>query len=249
MVEKAEQTQKVKLGFLHRKGIQAAMLLAVLFAGVPAVQSESLASKNKKGNRLYSEGKFEEAEKVYLDAQVKNPGKPEIIYNLGNSLIKQKKHEEGIRTLRQAIDKGDKALQEKSWYNIGNGFFSMGNYKDSAGAYIQALKLNPGDTEAKHNLELALLRMKSSQQSADSRQQSKEKEKQKDQQTENNQKQQANNEQEKKEEKQKQAQMKEGTLTKEQALQLLDAVQNQEQKEKRRLLERQAKEITNGKDW
>jgi hypothetical protein len=36
----------------------------------------------------------------------------------------------------------------------------MGRFKESAEAYIQALKLKPTDGDAKHNLELALKKLK-----------------------------------------------------------------------------------------
>ena len=97
---------------------------------------------------------------------MKNPGKPEVLYNLGNSLIKQKKYDQGIQSLRQSANKGDKAIRENSWYNTGNALFETGRFKDSAEAFVQALKLDPSDNDAKHNLELALLKLKEQQQSA-----------------------------------------------------------------------------------
>ncbi len=101
-----------------------------------------------------------------MDAQVKNPGKPEVLYNLGNSLIKQKKYSQGVQSLRQSANKGDKAIRENSWYNTGNALFEAGHFKDSAEAFVQSLKLDPSDKDAKHNLELALLKLKEQQQSA-----------------------------------------------------------------------------------
>jgi Ca-activated chloride channel homolog len=229
-----------------------AAILSVLILIFPQIcRPESLASKNNKGNRLFNQGKYEDAEKAYLAAQADSPGKPEVLYNLGNSLIKQKKYREGVQSLGQSISKGDNGIKEKGWYNTGNALFLSGNYRDSADAYIQALKLDPADTDAKHNLELALTKLKQQEQqkqqnSKDSRenkssgsQKSQPQQQSKDE--KNSGKENPGNEQA--------VPPREGSLTKEQALQLLDAVKNQEMKEQRKLLEGRAKEKANGRDW
>jgi Ca-activated chloride channel homolog len=242
-----------------------AVLLAAGFilANASLSGAESLASKNKEGNRLYAQGKYEEAERAYLDAEVNSPGKPEILYNLGNSLIRQKKFNQGTQALHQSISKGDKGIKENSWYNTGNALFSMGNYKDSAQAFIQALRLDPADKDAKHNLELALLKLKQQEQKQSGTSQK--------QQSDGNpapeqpsagkegQKPPSKQDQERagKENKQNesmkprpgQANPRAGSINKEKAAQILDAVQNQELEQQRELLERHAKQRTNEKDW
>ena len=234
------------------------LLLAVIL--VPRFcLPESLASKNKKGNRLFEQGRYEDAEKAYLSAQVDDPGKPEILYNLGNSLIRQKKYQQGVQTLQQSIHGGDKEIKERSWYNKGNALFSEGNYRESADAFIQALKLNPSDRDAKHNLELALLELKQQEQ-----QKKEDNQKQKEQKgsgQDKRQRQPRQPDQDKggqgsRKEQQDQAKdqanepaQREGSMTREQALQLLNAVQNQELEQQRKLLERRSKEKPNARDW
>ena len=133
--------------------------LAIMTA-TPTVQAESIASKNKEGNRLFELGKYQDAEKAYLDAQAQSPGRPELIYNMGNSLVRQKKYEQALQSLRQAARKGDQKVRQGSSYNIGNALFEMGNFKDAVQAYVDALRVNPADLDAKHNLELALKNLK-----------------------------------------------------------------------------------------
>jgi Ca-activated chloride channel homolog len=226
--------------------------------------AESLASKNKEGNRLFAQGKYEDAEKAYLDAQVKNPGKPEVLYNLGNSLIKQNKYSQGIQSLLQSEDKGDKAIKENSWYNTGNALFSMGKYKESAEAFIQALKINSADSDAKHNLELALMKLKQQQQKqSDSNQrQQNSKNSNKDlsapgkgdrqqQPMPKNQNESGGRKDQNNQAKQPTAPevQRQGSISKEQAAQMLDAVRNQELEQQRKLLESRASQRANGKDW
>jgi len=237
----------------------AALLLLALILVPQFCLSESVASKNKRGNRLFEQGRYEDAEKAYLSAQVDGPGKPEILYNLGNSFVKQKKYREGIQALGQSIGSGNREIKERGWYNKGNALFTEGYYRDSANAFVQALKLNPSDRDAKHNLELALLELKQQEQ-----QKKEDNQKQKEQKGSGQDKKQRQPRQPDQDEggqgsrKEQQDQAKdqanepaqrEGSMTREQALQLLNAVQNQELEQQRKLLERRSKEKPNARDW
>jgi len=237
-------------------GLRLLILSVSLLSALADSRAESPASKNKEGNRLFVEGRYEDAEKAYLQARGADPGKPEILYNLGNSLIKQKKYDPGILSLRQSMDKGDKRIRENSWYNTGNALFLAGRPKDSVDAYIQALQLDPSDRDAKHNLELALLKLKqteSSKPDPDSKQKDyKKPEKQRseeepDQAGSGNSK--TRREQGKQEGTQGAGRGNAGAISREQALRILDALQGRELEEQRRLLERRAKQPTNQRDW
>lgn len=252
-------TRKRRLAARRMLPIYATLMsLAVL----PDAYSESLAAKNREGNRLFAEGKYEDAEKAYLDAQVKSPGKPEVLYNLGNALIKQKKTDQGIQALRQAQGKGDKGIQERSWYNSGNALFSMDKFQDAAEAYIQALRIDPADKDAKHNLEMALLKQQQQKQ-----QQQKEKDKKKNQpnsekqnqpKSENKNAQQSdrNNksnsgapQSQQMMEKSPQSAQREGSISKEQALRMLDALQSRELEAQQSLQEQRAQQRSGERDW
>ena len=242
-------------------GLLAAFAMLTVFS---ELRAESLASKVREGNRLFAQGKYAEAETAYMDAQINNPGKPEVLYNLGNSLIKQKKYSQGVQSLRQSADKGDKAIRENSWYNTGNALFEAGRFKDSAEAFVQSLKLDPSDKDAKHNLELALLKLKEQQQSAakQSPNNSDNSKQDKSSSAENSQQrpQQSKQESQKKsggntnqldsakQQESSKVQLP-GSVSKEQAAQILDAVRAQELEQQRKLLEMRARRTGNGKDW
>jgi Ca-activated chloride channel homolog len=242
-------------------GLLAAFAMLTVFS---ELRAESLASKVREGNRLFAQGKYAEAETAYMDAQVNNPGKPEVLYNLGNSLIKQKKYDQGVQSLRQSADKGDKVIRENSWYNTGNALFEAGRFKDSAEAFVKSLKLDPSDKDAKHNLELALLKLKEQQQSAakQSPNNSDNSKQDKSSSGENSQQQRQQSKQESrkksggttnqpdsaKQQESSKAQLP-GSVSKEQAAQILDAVRAQELEQQRKLLEMRARRTNNGKDW
>ena len=234
---------------VYTRSLVAFFSLVLTLAGSQFSSAESPASKNKRGNRLFEQGKYEDAEKAYLTAQGDDPGKPEILYNLGNSLVKQKKYQEGVQALGQSIKNGDKGIKEKGLYNTGNALFSAGNYKDSADAFIQALKLDPGDRDAKYNLELALMNLEKPKQKGSQNQSSSGKKPQPQQSSQD--KNSSGNPKENAQAKPQasQALQREDSITKDQAIQLLDAVKNQELKEQRKLLETRAAEKARGRDW
>lgn len=238
-------------------------LAAVFLTNATAAKAESPASKNREGNRLFTDGRYEEAEKAYLEAQVKSPGKPEILYNLGNSLIKQGKYPQGIQALQQSADKGNRRIETNSRYNTGNALYSTGDYKGSAEAFIEALKLDPRDTDAKHNLELALRKLKEQQQKQqDGNQDRKDTDGQKDRKSGEKESERARpNERDGKRadtqnDRENRAKMKpepavprEGSITREQARQILDAMRSQELDQQRKLMESRSRPASNERDW
>jgi Ca-activated chloride channel family protein len=255
---------QVEGGRFIRSAATAFLSLFALVIAIPDAAAASVASKNKTGNRLFSQGKFQEAEKAYLDAQLEAPGRPELLYNLGNTLVKQKKYENAIQSLRQAVSKGGRGLQASGWYNLGNALFESGSYQDAAQAYIQALQINPADKDTKHNLELTWKKLQEQKQNSANRHQSQDKQNKADseknqQQNQGDSKQQERNQgrspqgdqdhKQAPESQRPQAERREAPLSKEQALQILDAMKNQELAEKRKLLELQAKKKTGGRDW
>jgi Ca-activated chloride channel homolog len=239
------------------------VLVAACFASVAGADAATVASKNKDGNKLFEQGKFRDAEKAYLDAQAEAPGRPELLYNLGNTMIKQKAYDQAVQSLSQAIGKADKGLQQHSWYNAGNALFEAGKYNDAAQAYVQALRLNPADRDAKCNLELTWRRLQQQKQTGSNQKQGQEKADNSSQHQQSGNDQKQNSGQQKEQQAQSpqnqdnkaanpqstQADQKNGSFSKERALQILDALQNQELAEQRKLIEHQVRRKATGKDW
>jgi len=229
---------------------QTLLFVLVLLADASALMADSLASENRKGNSLFAQGKYQDAEKVYLDAEVDHPDRPEILYNLGNSLIKQKKYDKGIEALHQSIDKGKNQTKENSWYNAGNAYFLMGDYKDSSNAFIQALRLDPADKDAKHNLELALMKLKQQQQSKPDQNSRNSQSPKQDQRLTDKQNQGNTGNQDRNGGGQPPHETRrEGTITKDQALQILDAMKNQEVQDQHMLFEHRTSQQPRTRDW
>lgn len=226
-------------------------LAAFLAFFLPGAKAQSIASKNKKGNRLFAQGDYAGAEKAYREAQGAAPGNPEIQYNLGNSLIEQRKYDRGVQSLRQSMSTGDRAIKEHSWYNAGNALFMRGEFKDAAEAYVQALKLDPGDWDAKHNLELALMKLKQQNPATGKTNQSggnKENPTHTDDKNQNG----SGSRKDPAESPGQQATQtvqRAGSISREQALQILDALKNRELEDQRKPLERRTIQRSNVRDW
>lgn len=122
----------------------------------------SAANDGRKANEAYENGNYEEAEELYLTAIEQEPDNAKLYFNLGNARAKQGKVEEAIDSFMEfrllAETPEEKSLAE---YNIGTLLAEGENWKPAATHFKNALKLNPGDMEAKHNYERVLAEQES----------------------------------------------------------------------------------------
>jgi Ca-activated chloride channel family protein len=129
----------------------------------------------ERGNRLYRAGRYAEAVEAYRAALADGTDTPQLRYNLGTALVRLGQYEEGERHLRAALSAIDPDLRQRTFYNLGNRYLEEARRATDAeargelleravAAYQQALRLQPGDAEAKWNLELALREEEAQQQ-------------------------------------------------------------------------------------
>ncbi len=146
-------------------GLPTRMLLFLLAVALGAGEAlASARSKNEEGNRLYRQKKYVEALKRYTEAQLEAPDSPRLHYNLGNVFYRQGELEKARDEYRRALAAAEPALDPRTVYNLGNSFFTQEQYREAISAYQRALKLDPGDADAKRNLELSLLRLRQQKQ-------------------------------------------------------------------------------------
>lgn len=114
----------------------------------------------RQGNREYERENYVEAEADYMGALSKNPASYEGNFNLANSLYKQGRFEEAEQRFGQL---GQVPYLPEQWaqtfYNQGNAQVSQyqdtydkEKLKEALEAYKQSLRINPDDREAKFNL-------------------------------------------------------------------------------------------------
>ncbi len=134
------------------------------------IWGDSLASKNREGNRLYKDGKVDEALSKWRDAQTENPDKKELHYNIANGLHGQKKFEDAFNEYEKVLDSKDTELQAKTYYNIGNTHYRMGKLPEAIDAYKKCLDINPDDEDAKYNIEFVRKKIKENLKKEDKKQ-------------------------------------------------------------------------------
>ena len=116
-----------------------------------------------KGNTRYQDEKFHAAKRYYKKAEKYAPSdrdKMELSFNKGDADYKTGDYDSAIANFEMAIKSGNKDIQKKAFYNLGNTYTKMGKYKEAVGAYINALKIDPGYNKAKKNIEYLLNKKK-----------------------------------------------------------------------------------------
>jgi tetratricopeptide (TPR) repeat protein len=140
-----------------------AMVGALSGAAAPSFAQEGRAAV-RDGNRLYEDGRFQEAHQRYLQGLAEAPGSGVLRFNDGNALYRSGEYEQAMGAYERAIETGDPDLARAAWYNLGNALYRQQQLEQSLEAYKQALRLNPGDADAKHNLERVLEQMQQQEQ-------------------------------------------------------------------------------------
>ena len=130
------------------------VFLVAFMMFAPTLKASSLFDFQviKKADNSYKNNDFKESAKLY-GKLLKDKQTPELHYDLANSLYKQKKYKEALKEYEQ-INSKDSSLMFKKYYNEGNAYAYMKKYDEAIKAYEKALKINPKDEDAKHNLEL-----------------------------------------------------------------------------------------------
>lgn len=119
-----------------------------------------LVEKTLEGNRLYEEGEYGEALVRYTDAQLEDPERLELHYNIGNVLYRQKKFAEAQGEFEEALSAESMEVVAHAHFNNGNALFRQaveaGDLELAASAieeYKKVLEIDSADRDAKYNIE------------------------------------------------------------------------------------------------
>ncbi|MFN5319216.1 MAG: tetratricopeptide repeat protein [Bacteroidia bacterium] len=213
------------------------ILLSVLLSDFSLAQEENRFIL--KGNELYKKEKYADAEVEYRKALEKNRKSETAAYNLSNALYRQKRYKEA-HALLDTLGKLKKSESEKSkiYHNMGNTFLQEKAYEQSIEAYKKALKHDSKAEDSRYNLSYAMKKLQQQQQ----------------QQEQKKQQQQQQQDQQKKENKQQQPPKQpdeKQQIDKNQADQMLDALNRNEKELRKKNTKQKGKEgvPASGKDW
>ncbi len=182
---------------------------------------------------------FNKAETQYRKALEKKPGKNEWEFNLADALYKQKRFkdaEEKFIKLHEAVAAPEESA--RALHNLGNSQLMQQKIDESIKSYKKALRKNPDDLETKYNLAYAQMLKKQQQnkEQQNKEQQNKQQQNKEQQNKEQQNNQQQNNQQQNKEQQNNQQQnnqqqnnqQQNNKISRQDAEQLLQALQNDE---------------------
>lgn len=115
------------------------------------------------GNRAYAEGEFGQAAERYRKALEEDPGDAAARLNLGQALYQQGKHAEAAAEFTKAAEDPSPAIRARASYDLGNARFEQQDYAGAVEAYKAALRWDEDDDDARHNLQVALDKLKGGQ--------------------------------------------------------------------------------------
>lgn len=205
----------------------------------PLLSAQEEREYIRKGNRLYKKSEFAGSEGMYRRAHDQEGSTEDAVFNLGNALYKQGRFGEAADEFIRSAAAGetDTVRQAQSLYNLGNSLVKEQKYEEGIRAYINSLKLDPGNLEAKYNLAWAQDQLQQQQQQQDQGQNNDENQEDN---NDNQQQQGQNDEQQQDQENQSrdQEQQQEQSMSREDAKRLLDALAANE-KETREKVQRE----------
>jgi len=213
----------------------------------------------EEGRKQYADGNHPQALSAFEQAARTRPQDTRGRFNLADGLYKNGKFEEAATLFRSLGEDPGSPLAAPSRFNLGNALYQKQDYRGAIQAYRDALRLSPDDLDARRNLELALRALKE-QEEQKKRQQNQQDQKDQDQKPPKPQDQKSGDQQKKDqtsrsgppkspEQKQDERFREETGMPKERAMQLLDALQQNEKAEQKKLLQAKRNEKKGTKDW
>lgn len=168
-----------EMKIVKQRTLKPAVVALLMMMGFSAT-AQSDKQTIKKGNDAYKNEKYDSAAMEYNKALQKNPDNVTAQYNLGNALYKNEKKEEAINAYDKSISKLTKPVEKSNaYYNKGVVLQNNNKLPECIDAYKNALKLDPNNEDARHNLQIALKKQQEEKQKEQKEKKDEEKDKQK----------------------------------------------------------------------
>ena len=159
---------------MNAKKHKTILPFVLVLALVQAATAESGREATSEGNKLYRQGNFNEAINQYDQALVEAPQALEPKFNKANSYYRLDDLTQAMNLYREvAAESKDMSLVAKAKYNLGNTHFQQGSkQRDSnlqkaiedmetaIGSWRGVLDIEPDNTKAARNIEVARLTIK-----------------------------------------------------------------------------------------
>jgi tetratricopeptide (TPR) repeat protein len=224
----------------------------------------------RSGNKLFFDAvkdttkidsvKYVDAETEYRKALNKKPNDLQWNFNLADAIYKQKRFDEAAGKFGEIAEKMTTPVEKaRALHNMGNSQLMNSKIDESIESYKKALRQNPTDLDTKYNLAYAQLLKKKQEEQQKQQNQNKDQDKQdqnkdqnKDQQDQNKDQQDKHNQNKDQQNQDQQQQQQQNKISKENAEQLLQVLQNDEKKiqdKVKKIQAAQAKKAKTEKEW
>jgi hypothetical protein len=132
-----------------------AWLIAPILAMGPFEKNHPLVDD---GEARFEHGDYEGALGKFEEADKELPNNANIAFDRGAALHKLGRDEEARAAFLKAaeLNQGKQPLESKIHYNLGNAWAATGKKKEAISEYRKALRKDPNDEEARHNMEVLL---------------------------------------------------------------------------------------------
>ena len=217
----------------------------------PLLLSQSAHTLKRAADEAYKKGDFQGSEEAYRKAQLEKKSSNGT-FNLGNSIYQQERFEEAAKQYQDLANSPNVSDADRAdaYHNLGNTKFNLQEFDKSVDAFKESLKLNPKDMETKYNLAQALRQLKIQQQEQQQNQQQDQEEQEQEEEQEQQDQQQQDQPQDQQDQQQPDDnQQQQQDLTKEEARQLLEIMEQEEKKVQEKLKKAQKGPNKSKKDW
>lgn len=216
--------------------------------------SQSTNRSIRQGVKAFQQGNFTEAQAYFEEAVEADPTQFAPVFNQGDAWYEMDSVSRAADAFQTAIAKAeDNAVKAQAFHNLGNTFLKAEQYEQSVQAFQQALLHNPTDEESRYNLAYAMTKLQEQQQKQNQKKnedQDKEEEQEQEQQDKSDQEKQNEEEQRQKQDQQQQQEQEQQQISKQQAEQILQALEKEEQKIQQKLNKKaEVKTSKKEKDW
>jgi tetratricopeptide (TPR) repeat protein len=213
------------------------ILLISLFPAILVAQNERKHVRS--GNKIYQKAvkdttkidtaAFARAETEYRKALEKKPTDKYWNFNLADAVYKQNRFDEAAGKFSELAEQMTNPVEKaRAYHNLGNSQLLNQKIDESIESYKKALRQNPTDLETKYNLAYAQLLKNQQQQQQNQQNQDQNKDQKQDQEQQQNQDQQNKDQNKDQQQQNQQQQQAQNKISKDNAEQLLQALQNDE---------------------
>lgn len=153
--------KRVPAAVAPRKTWQTASALSALALAVLATSAQA---SPQSAEDAFKKGDYTTAEKQYESAADQHPQTAPLQYDLGAAAYKSNQYDKALPAFQKALNTDEIGVQQQAYYNIGNTQYRIGQkteksapqdtiktWQGAVQSYDAALKLNPGDADAKYN--------------------------------------------------------------------------------------------------